>query len=158
MVPKSSPPEEFTSLPQYGYNGKHTFKELVKQNPFLFRVYTPKQLSSFVDDSDPFFLGLSFNENFTVSPEKLSDPGSSVYDVATTGTYADVVRHMGWITRASSPYISTSFSFVWALWEAIRRYRVNMKHDIEIAIINAHFLAGRAVTAAELLRKGKAEE
>lgn len=61
---------------------------------------------------------------------------------------------MDWTTKSSSPYVSTSFSFAWAVWEAVRRYHVNMKHDIEIAVIDASAVADQAVTALSLLRKG----
>jgi hypothetical protein len=151
-------PKELNSLAQHGLGPEDTFNELVGQNPFLFRVYTPRRHSLFVDSSDPFFLGQSFDESFTLVPEKLSDPSSQLCDISFPGTYADVTQHMEWTTRAFSPFISTSFSFVWALWEAVRRYRVNVKHDVEIAVIDARALVGRAVTAAELLRKGALHE
>ncbi|THH07736.1 hypothetical protein EW145_g3183 [Phellinidium pouzarii] len=67
-------------------------------------------------------------------------------------TYADLVRHLDWTTRARSPYVTTSFSFFWALWEAVRRYRLGIKHDVEIAVIDARRLRGSARTALEVLR------
>ncbi|KAI5118651.1 hypothetical protein M0805_002571 [Coniferiporia weirii] len=67
-------------------------------------------------------------------------------------TYADLVRHLDWTTRAHSPYVTTSFSFFWALWEAVRRYRLGVKHDVEIAVIDARRLRDRARTALEVLR------
>ncbi|KAI0057016.1 hypothetical protein BV25DRAFT_1813125 [Artomyces pyxidatus] len=73
-------------------------------------------------------------------------------------SYADVANHMDWTKKSSSPYVTTSFSFAWALWEATRRYKGNMKNDIEIAVIDARAVAGRAVTALELLRKGAPDE
>jgi hypothetical protein len=132
------------SLPQYGFGSEHTFAELVQHQPFLFRVYTPKPKSPFFDDTEPFFVGQRCDDD-------LSYP---VDQIAESSTYEDAARHMDWTTRSSSPFISTSFSFVWAIWEAVRRYRANVKHDIEIAVIDARAVAGRAVTALELLRKG----
>ncbi|KAA1474528.1 hypothetical protein DENSPDRAFT_860387 [Dentipellis sp. KUC8613] len=74
------------------------------------------------------------------------------------GSYADVANHMDWTKKSSSPYVTTSFSFAWAIWEASRRYRANSKHEVEIAVIDARAVAGRAVTALELLRKGSPKE
>ena len=67
-------------------------------------------------------------------------------------TYADLQRHLDWTTRSQSPYVTTSFSFFWALWEAVRRYRLGVKHDVEIAVVDARRLRGRARTALEVLR------
>lgn len=67
-------------------------------------------------------------------------------------TYEDLQRHLDWTTRSQSPYVTTSFSFFWALWEAVRRYRFGMKHDVEIAVVDARKLRGRAKTALEVLR------
>jgi hypothetical protein len=128
MARNSCSPEELTPLPQYGFGAELKFDTLVEQNPFLYRVYTPKQRSPFFDDSEPFFVGHQFDERFTRSPTSLSARGLPV-----AGTYEDVARHMDWRSRHTSPYISTSFSFVWAIWEASRRYQSNVKHDIEIA-------------------------
>lgn len=138
------PAQTISSLPQYGFGAEHTFENLIDDNPYLFRVYTPKPRSPFFDNSEPFFVGQKCDDD-------LSCP---VDQIAANSTYEDVVRHMDWTTRSSSPYISTSFSFVWAIWEAVRRYRANVKHDIEIAVIDARAVSGRAVTALELLRKG----
>ena len=133
-----------SSLPQYGYESEHSFENLIQNNPFLFRVYTPKARSPFFDSTEPFFVGHSADED--------SVRGADQY------TYDDVARHMDWTTRSASPFISTSFSFVWAIWEAVRRHRTGVKHDIEIAIIDARAVSGRAVTALELLRKGSPQE
>jgi hypothetical protein len=73
-------------------------------------------------------------------------------------TYADAVRHLDWTKRATSPFISTSFSFAWAIWDASRRYKQGVKHDVHIAVIDARAVIGRAVTALELLRDGKPTE
>lgn len=153
MAQNSCSPEELTPLPQYGFGAELKFDTLVQSNPFLFRVYTPKQRSPFFDDSEPFFVGHQFDERFTRSPVSLSSPG-----VPVAGTYDDVVRHMDWKSRHTSPFISTSFSFAWAIWEASRRYKINVKHDIEIAVIDARALVGRAVTAVELLRLSTAKD
>jgi hypothetical protein len=107
----------------------------VEHNPFLFRVHTPKERSPFFDNTEPYFVGHRFNERYVIAPQKLSNSSSSSREPV-TGTYADAAAHMNFKARSTSPYISTSFSFVWALWEAVRRYRVNVKHDIEIAGIS----------------------
>ncbi|KAH7928886.1 hypothetical protein BV22DRAFT_1082208 [Leucogyrophana mollusca] len=163
----ATPPQEYVSptpmeqttgspLPQYGFGPEHTFDGLIQDNPFLFRVYTPKQRSPFFDTTEPYFVGQKFDESFAQSAEQLPrSPGDSI---ASTSTYQDVAQHMDWTQRHMSPYISTTFSFVWAIWEATRRYRVGLKHDIEIAIIDSRLLAGRAATALELLRKGEPKE
>lgn len=137
------------SLPQYGFGSEYSFENLLQDNPFLFRVYTPKSRSPFFDNTEPFFAGHMPDD---------ATPRSTVDQIAASSTYADVARHMDWTTKASSPYISTSFSFVWAIWEAVRRYRSGVKHDIEIAVIDARAVSGRAVTALELLRKGTPQE
>lgn len=143
-------PEDDNSLPQYGFGSEFAFDILVKQNPFLFRVYTPKPRSPFFDNTEPFFVGQAFDENCTPFPQSLSN---TPHPTSLTATYLDVEKHMNWTTRSSSPFVSTSFSVVWAIWEALRRYHVNVKHDIEIAVIDANAIAGQAVTALELLRK-----
>ncbi|KAG1776548.1 hypothetical protein EV702DRAFT_339162 [Suillus placidus] len=144
-------------LPQYGYGSDHTFDHLIQDNPFLFRVYTPKQRSPFFDATEPYFVGQKYNEQYREAAERLRQPFTGK-SVASTSSYADVAQHMDWTQRHMSPYISTTFSFAWAIWEATRRYRVGLKHDIEIAIIDARQLAGRAATALELLRKGTPNE
>lgn len=147
-------------LPQYGFSSEFSFDSLVQDNPFLFRVYTPKTHSHIYDHAaEPYFVGQKFDEHFTRAAEQLKDssfaPGESV---ASACTYRDVAQHMDWTQRHMSPFVSTTFSFVWALWEATRRYKVGLKHDIEIAVIDARMLAGRAATALELLRKGTPRE
>lgn len=158
VVPSS--PQSPTSggpLPQYGYGSDHTFDRLIQDNPFLFRVYTPKQRSPFFDATEPYFVGQKYNEQYREAAERLRQPFTGK-SVASTSSYADVAQHMDWTQRHMSPYISTTFSFAWAIWEATRRYRVGLKHDIEIAIIDSRQLAGRAATALELLRKGTPNE
>jgi len=155
----SSSGEESSPLPQYGFVADIEFDSLVKHNPFLFRVYTPKKRSPFFDDTDPFFIGPKFDEHFTLSSHELSESLSCSLDpISLTSTYDDVARHMDWTTRSSSPYISTSFSFIWSVWEALRRYRTNVKHDIEIAVIDATAVSDKAVTALHLLRKSTPKE
>jgi hypothetical protein len=144
-------------LPQYGYGSDHTFDRLIKDNHFLFRVYTPKHRSPFYDSTEPYFIGQKYNEQFRQAADQLRQPFTGV-SVASMATYEDVAQHMDWTQRHMSPFISTTFSFAWAIWEATRRYRVGLKHDIEIAIIDARQLAGRAATALELLRKGAPNE
>ena len=48
-----------------------------------------------------------------------------------------LLAHLDPGTRTTSAYVSASMSFFYALWEAVRRYRVNVKHDVEIAIMDA---------------------
>ncbi|KDQ56704.1 hypothetical protein JAAARDRAFT_36195 [Jaapia argillacea MUCL 33604] len=131
-------------LPQYGFGTELSFDKIVENNPFLFRVYTPRPLSPFFDSTDPFFVGQSFREKTDVRPS--------------TVTYDDAVRHLDWTTRSTSPFISASYSFAWAIWEAVRRYKINVKHDVEIAIIDAKAVAGRAVTALEVLSNCEPDE
>lgn len=159
MAHASLDPRESPSLPQYGFGQDFAFASLLEQNPFLFRVHTPKERSPFADDSDPYFVASRYDERYNASPETLptSCPRNMV-PVSQRCSYADVANHMNWTTRSSSPFLSTSFSFVWAIWEALRRYKSNVKHDIEIAIIDASAVANQAVTALELLRKGNPKQ
>lgn len=138
-------------LPQYGFSDDIDFHSLIQDNRLLFRVYTPKERSPFVDDSDPFFVAARFDEKFAPSP--VLSPGAS-FQSPHSATYDDVARHMDWTTRISSPYISTSFSFMWSAWEALRRYHLGVKQDIQIAVIDAHAISDRASTAVRLLRNG----
>jgi hypothetical protein len=142
-------PEERSSLPQYGFGQEFGFHDLVNHNPFIFRVHTPKPRSPFFDSTEPYFVGQRFNECYTHSPPPLDEFCDSTEDIST---------HMDWTKRHSSPYISTSFSFAWAMWEALRRYQTNVKHDVEIAVIDAKAVAKHSVTALELLRKMKPKE
>ena len=150
MTSPASPTD--SSLPQYGFGAEVAFDALIDTNPFLFRVYTPKQSASTCcstsDDPDaPFFLAQQFQSD-PLAPLSKPSPAS----------YADVAQHMDWTKKSTSPFVSSSFSFAWALWEAVRRYHGNMKHDVEIAVIDARLVADRAVTAVELLRKSKTKE
>lgn len=142
-------------LPQCGFGSEHDFDSLIKSNRFLFRVYTPKERSPFADDTDPFFVAPRFDELIARSPIDLPNVKFSEPAI---GTYADVTRHMEWTTRTSSTYVSTSFSFTWAIWEAVRRYHIGIKKDVEIAIIDATALDGRGATAIQLLEKSTLEE
>ncbi|KAJ6496074.1 hypothetical protein C8R45DRAFT_984902 [Mycena sanguinolenta] len=129
-------------LPQYGFGTEVEFKKLVERsNPFLFRVHSPRSPSH----SDTLFPALKFDQRYTLHT---GHPTSN----ALRPTYTDVVRHMDWTTRCSSPYISASFSFMWAVWEAVRRYHFGVKHDIEIAVIDATALPADSVTVVEVLR------
>jgi len=150
MTQATSPSD--TSLPQYGFGAEVAFDALIETNPFLFRVYTPRQSAptsaSTSDDPDAsYFLAQRF-ENDPLAP--LPKPSQTTYD--------DVAHHMDWTTKMTSPFVSSSFSFAWALWEAVRRYHGNMKHDVEIAVIDARLVADKAVTAIEVLRKSKTKE
>ena len=154
---ESTPKSPSTILPQYGFGPDVTFDKLLEGNPYLFRVHTPKAHPPTYDGTEPAFVGGKYNDEFSSAAFSSPCPAAS----ATNGAnreYADVIRHMDWTTRGSSPYISTSFSFAWAIWEAIRRYHVNVKHNVEIAVIDARAVADRSVTAAELLTKGTPKE
>lgn len=146
------------ALPQYGFGSDVSFVSLIDGNPFLFRVHTPKTQPSRPDDSDPFFIGTKYNDEISSATFQSAYPSAPPTSKPSEWTYADVARHMDWTTRASSPYISTSFSFAWAIWEAIRRYHRNVKHDVEIAVIDARAVSDRAVSALELLMKGSPKE
>jgi hypothetical protein len=151
----------FSALPQYGFGPDLTFDSLVEHNPFLFRVYTPKPLSPFFDSSEPFFIGQKFKNSYryTVQDFQAMSSSSTLPDQSSMpNSYADVANHMDWTKKSSSPFVTTSFSFAWAIWEATRRYKSNPKQAIEIAVIDAKAVAGRAVTALELLRKGSPKE
>ncbi|KAI6123357.1 hypothetical protein EDD17DRAFT_280342 [Pisolithus thermaeus] len=146
-------------LPQYGFSSEYSFDRLIQDNPFLFRVYTPKVHSQNGSTVEPYFVGQKYNEHFTLAAEKLRSPVVGPDEtIASTSSYQDVALHMEWTQRHKSPFISTTFSFIWAIWEATRRYRVGLKHDIEIAVIDSRMLAGRAATTLELLRKGTPRE
>ncbi|KAF8805611.1 hypothetical protein BYT27DRAFT_7142393 [Phlegmacium glaucopus] len=141
-------------LPQCGFGDDIDFNSLIKSNHFLFRVYSPKERSPFSDPSDPFFVAPKFDEQFTRSPVDLPDASTLKFPepVAGSESYSEVARHMEWTTRSTSPYISTSFSFSWSIWEAVRRYHFGVKKDVQIAIIDASVLKGRAATAVQLLQ------
>ncbi|KAK2460839.1 hypothetical protein APHAL10511_007309 [Amanita phalloides] len=146
-------------LPQYGFGPTLDFADLVGRNQFLFRVYTPKERSPFFDDTDPFFIASKFDERYrNVTPGGLKDWELDGRAAIANATYQDVARHMNWTTRSLSPYISTSFSAIWSLWEAVRRYHHGVKKDVEIAIIDARAVSDRAVTAASLLNKASSKE
>lgn len=146
-------------LPQYGFSETLDFARLVGHNQFLFRVYTPKECSPFFDDSEPFFIAPRFDERCrNPSPGGLKNWEVDGPAAITNATYHDVVRHMDWTTRSLSPYISTSFSAIWSIWEAVRRYHHGVKQDVHIAIIDASAVSHRALTAAYLLSKAPAHE
>ena len=156
--PPARPPHSPT-LPQYGFGSEYSFDHLIQDNPFLFRVYTPKSPSQILSTPEPYFVGRKYNERFTLAAEQLRTPTvGSGETIASTSSYQDVALHMDWTHRHKSPFVSTTFSFIWAIWEATRRYRVGLKHDIEIAVIDSRLLGGRAATALELLRKGSPKE
>ncbi|KAJ7613655.1 hypothetical protein DFH06DRAFT_1307865 [Mycena polygramma] len=132
---------EYFYLPQYGFGTETEFKKLVEQNPFLYRVHSPKS-STHLDVPFP---ALRFDGRYTY------DAGSPSVDPPAP-TYTDVAQHMEWTTRHASPYISSSFSFMWAIWEAARRYHFGVKHDVEIAVIDASSIPARSITVVEILR------
>ncbi|KAJ6471084.1 hypothetical protein C8R47DRAFT_1054531 [Mycena vitilis] len=132
---------QYFYLPQYGFGTETEFKKLVEQNPFLYRVHSPKSSTH----PDVPFPALRFDGRYTY------DAGSPSVDPPAP-TYSDVARHMEWTTRHASPYISSSFSFMWAVWEAARRYHFGVKHDVEIAVIDASSIPARSITVVEILR------
>ncbi|KAK7460969.1 hypothetical protein VKT23_008897 [Stygiomarasmius scandens] len=147
------PHDEYRFLPQVGFGQDVTFDTIATYNKFLFRIYTPKAATSRDEDS-PSFVASKFNTTYAPSTPVLSDMhlpfGQSLSE---TATYEDCINHLNWETRSSSPFISASFSFAWAIWDAVRRYNNGIKHDVEIAVIDATALTGKAVTALQLLRK-----
>lgn len=145
------PDTKIRPLLQYGFQEDIDFNTLVESNHFVFRVFSPKEKSPFSDPSDPFFVAPKFDEQFTRSPVDISDATLKFPDLS-AGSYSEVARHMEWTTRSTSPYISTSFSFSWSIWEAVRRYHFGVKKDVQIAIIDASALKGRAATAVQLLQ------
>ncbi|TFK75588.1 hypothetical protein BDN72DRAFT_446050 [Pluteus cervinus] len=156
MTPSS--PDANSPLPQYGFAAELDFDKLITNNRFLFRVYTPKPRPS-LDDSEPYFIAQKYDKRYAPSPKELTASRSFDQEpISRSATYADVVRHMDWTTRASSPFISTSFSFIWSIWEALRRYHQGIKKDVEIAVIDAWALSGQAVTAIQLLRLSESKE
>lgn len=146
------------ALPQYGFGPQVTFDGLVAGNPFLFRVYTPHGHPPQYESSDPYFVGAKYNDAFSSAAFRSRYAETSTSQATDACTYADVIQHLDWTTRSTSPYISTSFSFAWAIWEAIRRYHTNMKHDVEIAVIDARAVADRATTAVEQLMKASPKQ
>ncbi|KDR77064.1 hypothetical protein GALMADRAFT_139090 [Galerina marginata CBS 339.88] len=156
MLPHIGDPDaEIRSLPQCGFGAEVDFDSLITSNRFLFRVYTPKERSPFADDTEPFFLAPKFDDQVARSPIDLP---KIKFSEPLIGSYAEVARHMEWTTRTSSSYISTSFSFSWSVWEAVRRYHQGIKKDVEIAVIDATALGGRAATAVQLLQKSSLAE
>lgn len=150
------PSANLFTLPQYGFDAEDDYSAIVQHNHFLFRVYTPKPTLSHGSD-DVYFLAPKFSDQYNRSPDTVSDfrrIPESLEPVAQRAGYSDAVRHLDWTTRTSSPYISASFSFAWAIWEAMRRYRQDIKHEVAIAVIDAASVAETAVTARQLLRKG----
>ncbi|KAJ7479594.1 hypothetical protein FB451DRAFT_1556490 [Mycena latifolia] len=137
------------NLPQYGFGPETAFKNLVGKNVFLFRVYTPHPRVS--GCSEPPFLAPKFDRCFASGDHSPSPEPPRP-------TYADAARHMDWTTRHSSRYVSASLSLMWAVWEALRRYHFGMKHDVQIAVIDAGAVVERAVTVVELLQSVPAIE
>ncbi|KAF5392673.1 hypothetical protein D9757_000884 [Collybiopsis confluens] len=153
--------DEHRFLPQSGFGSDVTFSNIVTYHRYLFRIYTPKSLPSTQDDS-VYFVGPRFDKTFAprtpVSSEMYSFSSLTCGSLIETATYEDCIQHLGWETRSNSPFISTSFSLFWVIWDALRRYNIGVKHDVEIAIIDAGSLSGKAVTALQLLRKSPSQK
>lgn len=147
-VPSRTYSSDNNVLPQHGFSADIDFRSLLKANPFLFRVYTPRERSPFFDDTDPYFLAPKFNEEYVRSPVEFKEQQlADGWEV----TYSDVAKHMDWTTRPASPFVSTSFSFAWCIWDALRRFHQGVKKDVQVAIIDGRALADRAKAAVELL-------
>ncbi|KAK0223660.1 hypothetical protein IW262DRAFT_1270462, partial [Armillaria fumosa] len=150
--------DDLRCLPRHGFEGDYDFDSLVDRNPFLFRVYTPKVTSPSISyDPKIFCIAPKFDAKYT-SPPSAVESLSPIGPLTEIATCEEVTKHLDWTTRSSSPFISTSFSFAWAIWEALRRYKSGVKHDVEIAVIDAASLQGRAVTAIQVLRKATFDE
>lgn len=144
-------------LPQLGFGSDVTFETIVGYHryTYLFRVYTPKLLPA-VQDESIFFVGSQFDNRFapqTPITSEMHNYPSSGDPLVETATYEDCIQHLSWETRSRSPFISTTFSFAWAFWDALRRFETGVKHDVEIAVMDAASLSGKAVTTLQLLRK-----
>ena len=151
------PSTEIRTLPQCGFGEDIDFNTLIESNRFVYRVYSPKEKSPFSDLSEPFFVAPKFDEQFTRSPVDLPD-ATVKFPELMAGSYPEVARHMEWTTRSTSPYISTSFSFSWSIWEAVKRFHFGVKKDVQIAIIDASALEGRAATAVQLLQNSSPDQ
>lgn len=135
-------------LPQCGFGRTTAYEELVVDNPFLFRVHTPhrsESLASPTSSQAPFFLAAKFKHGSTPDLTAASDQVAH--------TYTSVFNHLDWTARSHSPYVSTSFSFAWAVHDAARRYKLGVKQDVEIAVIDARheILRRRAVVVTSVL-------
>ncbi|KAJ4490299.1 hypothetical protein J3R30DRAFT_3276971, partial [Lentinula aciculospora] len=151
--------DESRFLPQLGFGSDVTFETVSRYHRYLFRIYTPKSLPAVEDDSI-FFVGARFNNIFAPRTPIISEmyPSSSCASLVETATYEDCVQHLSWETRSRSPYISATFSFSWAIWDAVRRFNNGVKHDVEIAVIDAAALSGKAATTLQLLRRSPSSD
>ena len=155
-TPGPSSSADTNALPQHGFGSEVAFDRLLSANPFLYRVYTPRSTPPQDGSAEPYFVGSKFDNKESADAFQSSTAFST--SASSASTYDDVVQHMSWTTRAASPFISTSFSFAWAIWEAIRRYHTGIKHNVEIAVIDARAVADRSITATELLMKASPQE
>jgi hypothetical protein len=137
---------------------------------FLFRVHSPKAslsdrsehhigTSSEYDDPSHAHPGIAFlaqkydgRYNSQASELPLHHPDEP-FSAAETVSYHDVATHLDWTQRSSSSFVSASSSFVWAIWESVRRFRTNVKHRVEIAVIDWDSVRERTVVVAPFLRK-----
>ncbi len=83
-----------------------------------------------------------------MSSEARSQPASMSSSMAMPGLSEDsqvldekpslstLLAHLDPGKRTTSPCVSASMSFFYAIWEAVRRYKINVKYDVEIAIID----------------------
>ncbi|KAH8829224.1 hypothetical protein DL96DRAFT_1679663 [Flagelloscypha sp. PMI_526] len=138
-------------LPQRGFGQIHDFAALAKAHKVLFRVYTPRSShQAAVSDDDLFFVA-------GPSESDPSRPSTSTSASPQAPSYADVLRHLDWITRGNdSSCVSASFSFSWSLWEAYKRYHLGVKRDVHIAVIDAEQVS--ACTPTEVLSQCPPEQ
>jgi len=136
-------------LPQHGFHSDIELQSLLAQNPYLFRVYTPKERFPLDDKTDPYFLAPKYNDKYARSPVEIRNHQHFINECNVD--YTDVAKHMDWTTRVTSPFISTSLSFAWCIWDAVRRFHQGVKKDVQVAIIDGRAIADQAATALELL-------
>jgi len=136
-------------LPQHGFHSDTKLQSLLAQNPYLFRVYTPKERFPLFDKTDPYFVAPKYNDKYARSPVEIRNHQHFINECNVD--YTDVANHMDWTTRVTSPFISTSLSFAWCIWDAVRRFHHGVKKDVEVAIIDGRAIADQAATAIELL-------
>ncbi|KIK68232.1 hypothetical protein GYMLUDRAFT_53907 [Collybiopsis luxurians FD-317 M1] len=147
--------DEHHFLPRLGFGSDVNFDTIAGYHRYLFRIYTPKSLPAIHDDT-VYFVAPRFDHTFaprTPTVTEMYDFSSSCEPLVDVATYEDCIKHLSWETRSTSPFISASFSLFWVIWDALRRYNIGVKHDVEIAVIDAGSLSGKAVTALQLLRK-----
>lgn len=142
-------------LPQYAFSETCNFNTLIDSNQFLFRVYTPRMVGGIRSD-------LANQRDLGLVAPKFRNMEDSIYSLSMeptpVWTYADAAKHFGKGAHKTSPYVSTSFSFMWTIWEALRRYHEDETKDFEIAVIDAKAVKDRAITSIQLLLESDPSE